>query len=252
MKKILSFLALALTLSLPALAAEETALPRRHWPHKGIFGDYDKAALQHGFQVYREVCSVCHAMKFVSYRNLKDLGYTADEVKAVAAQYAVTDGPNDEGEMFERAALPSDRFKSPFKNDKAARASNNGALPPDMSLLVKAREGGEDYIFAVLTGYETAPSSMQMQPGMSYNKYFPGRQIAMTQPLSDGQVTYSDGTAASREQAASDVVQFLAWAAEPHMEQRKRMGLKVILFLLAFAGVLYGVKRKVWEKRMVE
>lgn len=248
MKKNLSFLALALMLSSPAFAAEETALPRQHWPHKGIFGAYDRAAVQRGFQVYKEVCSSCHAMKFMSYRNLEDLGYTPDEVKAVASQYTVTDGPNDEGEMFERAALPSDHFKAPFKNDKAARASNNGALPPDMSLLVKAREGGEDYVFGVLTGFEAAPANMQMQPGMNYNKYFPGNQIAMARPLSDGQVTYSSGVAATQEQAARDVVQFLAWASEPHMEQRKQTGLKVILFLLAFAAILYGVKRKVWAK----
>jgi ubiquinol-cytochrome c reductase cytochrome c1 subunit len=150
--------------------------------------------------------------------------------------------------MFERPALPSDRFKSPFKNDKAARAANNGALPPDMSLLVKAREGGEDYIFGILNGFQDAPAGVQMQPGMNYNRVFPGHQIAMAKPLSDGQVTYSDGTAASLEQASRDVVQFLAWASEPHMEQRKQTGLKVILFLLAFAGILYSAKRKIWSK----
>lgn len=248
MRKNLSFLALALMLSSPAVAANEAPLQKQHWPHKGIFGTYDKAALQHGLQVYKEVCSACHSLKFVSYRNLADLGYTPDEVRAFAAQFTVTDGPNDEGEMFERPALPADHFKSPFKNDKAARAANNGALPPDMSLLVKAREGGEDYIFGILTGFEDAPADVQMQPGMNYNQHFPGNQIAMAKPLSDGQVTYSDGTTASQQQAARDVTQFLAWAAEPHMEQRKQMGIKVILFLLAFAGILYAAKRKVWSK----
>jgi ubiquinol-cytochrome c reductase cytochrome c1 subunit len=259
MKKTILFPALLLTLSLPALAAEDMSMPPRHaheqvelskqhWPHKGVFGVYDKAAVQRGFQVYKEVCSACHALKFLSYRNLEDLGYTPDEVKAVAAQDTVTDGPNDDGEMFERAALPSDRFKSPFKNDKAARAANNGALPPDMSLLVKAREGGEDYIFGVLTGFEDAPAGLEMQPGMTYNKYFPGHQIAMAKPLSDGQVSYSDGTATSLEQEARDVTQFLAWASEPRMEQRKQTGLKVILFLLAFAGIMYGAKKKIWAK----
>jgi len=257
MKKAILFSVLLLTLSPPAFAAgempaqhahEQAELPKQHWPHKGIFGTYDKAALQRGFQVYKEVCSACHAMKFLSYRNLEDLGYTPDQVKAVAAQDAVTDGPNDDGEMFERPALPSDHFKPPFKNDKAARAANNGALPPDMSLLVKAREGGEDYIFGVLTGFEDAPAGLEMQPGMNYNKYFPGRQIAMAKPLADGQVTTSDGTAASLEQAARDVTQFLAWASEPRLEQRKQTGVKVILFLLAFAGIMYGAKRKIWSK----
>jgi ubiquinol-cytochrome c reductase cytochrome c1 subunit len=248
MKKTILFSALLLTLSSQAFAAEETALVKQHWPHKGIFGTYDKAAVQRGFQVYKEVCSACHSLKFLSYRNLGDLGYTPDQVKAVAAQYTVTDGPNDDGEMFDRPALPSDRFKSPFKNDKAARAANNGALPPDMSLLVKAREGGEDYIFGVLTGFEDAPAGVEMQPGMSYNKTFPGHQIAMAKPLSDGQVSYTDGTTASLEQEARDVTQFLAWASEPHLEQRKQMGVKVILFLLAFAGIMYAAKRKIWSK----
>ncbi|MCE9506961.1 MAG: cytochrome c1 [Alphaproteobacteria bacterium] len=248
MKKTLLFSALLLTLSSQAFAAEEIALPKQHWPHKSLFGAYDKAAVQRGFQVYKEVRSSCHAMKFLSYRNLGDLGYTPDEVKAVAAQYTVTDGPNDDGEMFERTALPSDPFKSPFKNDKAARAANNGALPPDMSLLVKAREGAEDYIFGVLTGFEDAPAGLEMQPGMNYNKYFPGHQIAMAKPLADGQVSYSDGTGASLEQEARDVTQFLAWASEPHMEQRKQTGLKVILFLLAFAGIMYKAKKKIWAQ----
>lgn len=248
MKKSLPFLAVLLALSTPSFASGDINLPRQHWPHKGIFGTYDKAALQRGLQVYKEVCSSCHSLKYVSYRNLADLGYTPEEVKAFAAQFTVTDGPNDDGDMFERPALPSDRFKSPFKNDKAARAANNGALPPDLSLLVKARHGGEDYIFGVLTGYGEAPAGLQMQPGLSYNKYFPGHQIAMAQPLSSNQVSYADGTNATLEQEARDVAQFLAWAAEPHQDERKRMGLKVILFLLAFAGIMYAAKRKVWSK----
>lgn len=248
MKKSLPFLALLLALSSPSFAAEDLNLPRQYWPHKSIFGTYDKAAVQRGLQVYKETCSSCHSLKFVSYRNLADIGYTPEEVKAFAAQYTVTDGPNDDGDMFERAALPSDHFKSSFKNDKAARAANNGALPPDMSLLVKARKGGEDYIFGILTGFVDAPTDVQMQPGLSYNKYFPGNQIAMAKPLSDNQVTYTDGTNATLEQEARDVSQFLAWASEPHQDQRKRMGLKVILFLLAFAGIMYAVKRKIWLK----
>ncbi len=250
MKKTLSLFVFLITLALalPVRAAEDETLPHQHWQHKGILGVYDKAAVQRGFQVYKEVCSACHAMKFMSYRNLEKIGYTPDEVKAVAAQYTVTDGPNDEGEMFERPALPSDHFKSPFKNDKAARAANNGALPPDMSLLVKARDGGEDYIFSILTGFETPPADVQLMAGMNYNKYFPGHQIAMAKPLSDGQVSYADGTPNSLEQEARDVTQFLAWVSEPHMEQRKQMGIKVILFLLVFAGVMFNTNRKVWSK----
>lgn len=248
MKKFLSVMAVAgiLACSGSALAAEGAGLPQMPWPEKGVFGTYDKAALQRGFQVYKEVCSACHMMKYLHYRDLSALGYNDDEIKAAAAEYTVTDGPNDDGEMFERKALPSDAFKPPFANDKAARAANNGALPPDMSLLVKARHGGEDYIFGILTGYEAPPAGVELMSGMNWNRYFPGNQIAMAQPLTAGQVTYSDGTSSSLEQEARDVAQFLAWASEPHMEDRKQMGIKVILFLLIFAGIMYGVKRKVW------
>jgi ubiquinol-cytochrome c reductase cytochrome c1 subunit len=198
--------------------------------------------------VYKEVCSACHSLKFVSYRDLEALGYTKDEVKAIAAQDTVMDGPNEEGEMFERPALPSDRFKSPFKNDKAARAANNGAMPPDMSLLVKARVGGEDYLYGLLTGYADAPADEHMMAGMTYNKVFPGHQIAMTKPLSDGQVSFADGTDNSMKQEARDVAQFLTWASEPHQDNRKHLGWKVILFMLAFAGIAYAAKRRVWTK----
>lgn len=254
MKHLFSALALLMLLSAPAHAGgeghghEEAALPKQRWQHTGIFGTYDRAALQRGFQVYKEVCAACHSMKFMSYRNLADLGYNEDEIKAIASQYSVTDGPNDDGEMFDRPGLPSDRFASPFKNAKAARAANNGALPPDLSLIIKARRGGEDYIYNLLTGYAPTPEGVQLQPGMSYNKYFPGHQIAMAQPLSDGQVTHSDGHAATQAEAARDVTQFLAWASEPDMEDRKRMGLKVILFLAAFAGIMFAAKRKMWSK----
>jgi ubiquinol-cytochrome c reductase cytochrome c1 subunit len=248
MKKTCTFLMVAavLGMSFPAMA-NEGKLPAQEWPHKGVLGQYDKAAVQRGFQIYKEVCSACHAMKFMSYRNLADLGYSADEIKAIAAQNTVMD-MNDEGEMVERTALPSDHFKSPFKNDRAARAANGGVLPPDMSLLVKSREGGEDYIFALLTGYEEAPADVVMQPAMNYNKVFLGNQIAMAKPLTDGQVTYSDGTANSLEQEARDVTQFLAWVSEPHMEDRKRIGMKVMLFMLIFAGIMYSAKRKIWSK----
>jgi ubiquinol-cytochrome c reductase cytochrome c1 subunit len=228
-------------------ATEEAEAPKQPWPDKGVFGHYDTASVQRGFQVYREVCSNCHSLKFLSYRDLQDLGYTPDQVKAVAASVTVQDGPNDEGQMFDRPGRPSDHFKSPFPNEKAARAANNGALPPDMSLLAKAREGGEDYIYAILTGYSQAPSCVNMFPGMNWNKYFPPHQIAMPKPLNDGQVSFSDGSPNSLPDEARNVAQFLAWASEPRMEQRKEMGIKVLLFLFVFVGVMAASKCKVWE-----
>lgn len=247
MKKLTSLaVALLLSATSPALAAEGIPLPKQHWPHQGIFGTYDKAALQRGFQVYKEVCASCHGMKFMAYRHLTALGYSDDQIKSLAAEYTITDGPNDDGDMFERPGRPADYFKKPFANDNAARAANNGALPPDLSLIVKARLGGEDYIYSLLTGYEEPPAGVELMAGMNWNKYFPGHQIAMAQPISDGQVTYSDGTSASLEQAARDVTQFLAFASEPHMEARKQAGLKIILFLLVFAGIMYAAKRKIW------
>jgi quinol-cytochrome oxidoreductase complex cytochrome b subunit/cytochrome c1 len=230
-------------------AAGEEGLAHQSWPDDGVFGHYDKAALQRGFQIYKEVCSACHSMKFVSYRNLADLGYSADQIKSLAATVTITDGPDDSGNMVDRPGKPSDHFKSPFKNEQAARAANGGALPPDMSLLVKAREGGEDYVYGILTGYGAAPAGVTLMPGLNYNKTFPGHQIAMPQPLIDGRVTFADGTPNTLAQEARDVSQFLAWASEPKMEERKRMGLKVILFMLVFAGILFNTKKKVWGNR---
>ncbi len=238
----------AVNLAAPALAAEEgIKLPAQSWSFEGVFGTFDPAARQRGFQVYKEVCSACHAMKLLSYRNLEDIGFSEAEVKAIAASVQVTDGPNDQGEMFERPGRPYDRFKSPFPNDQAARAGNNGALPPDLSLIVKARPNGPDYVYGILTGFGDAPADMKMMDGMNYNKYFPGHQIAMPAPLSDDRVTYADGTKATVAQEAHDVVTFLAWAAEPNLEARHRLGIKVIIFLLLVTGVLYAVKRKIWR-----
>lgn len=227
-------------------AGEEVVPPSRDWNHGGIFGTFDRGALQRGFQVYQEVCAACHSLNLISYRNLQALGFNEAEVQAIAAQYQVTDGPNDEGEMFERAALPSDRFHNPFPNEQAARVANGGALPPDLSLMAKARPHGEDYIAALLTGYEEPPAGVDIMEGMYYNVYFPGQQLAMPSVLSDGQLTYADGTEATVEQMAMDVSTFLTWTAEPHLEVRKRTGVMVILFLLVFSGLMYAVKRKVW------
>lgn len=237
----------------PAMAGESNALPPHEpstgWPHEGAFGTYDRAALQRGFQVYKQVCSVCHGLKLLSYRDLADLGFSEPEVKALAAEATVHDGPNDNGDMFDRPGRPSDNFVKPFPNDQAARAANHGALPPDLSLIIKARKGHESYVYSLLTGFgQTPPSDEQIPAGMYYNPYFPGHQIAMPSPLTENAVTYADGTHATVEQEARDVAQFLTWASEPKMEDRKQMGLKVILFLIAFAGIMYGVKRKIWSK----
>lgn len=303
--------ALAATASLPAAgpasaAAGGVPLPQQEWSFAGPFGTYDRAAMQRGLQVYREVCATCHGLKYVAFRNLADLGYNEDEVKAIAAEYTIVDGPNDEGEMFERPGAPSDYFPDPFPNVKAAAAANGGAAPPDLSLMAKARVGGPDYIHGILVGYEdlvpqdilrgiferetqlrqeqyeasladyevllaaynekiedgqqaTRPvEPAQPEPVESiedlgladtsnFNAHFPGYGIAMAQPLYPDSVEYADGTPATVDQMAMDVSHFLMWAAEPKLEARKHTGLKVLIFLVVFTGVLYAAKRKVWR-----
>ena len=250
MKKFLSVTLTAFMLMAPAAMAAEDGghheVPSQSWSFDGPFGTFDRGALQRGFQVYSQVCSACHSMKYLSYRNLRALGYTTAEVKAIAGQYTTMDGPDDEGEMFERPTKPSDRFKSPYENDQQGRYANNGALPPDLSLITKARVGGADYVYGLLTGYEEPPEGVELGAGQHYNTVMPGNKIAMAPPLSDDIVAYEDDTDTTKEQYARDVAQFLTWAAEPEMEQRKRMGIKVILFLLVFAGVMYKVKKKIW------
>ena len=231
----------------PARAAGEViAIPNTRFSFDGVFGTYDRASAQRGFQVYKEVCAACHAMRLMSYRNLRDLGLTEQQVAAIASQFQVQDGPNDEGQMFERAGRPSDRFRSPFANPQAARAANNGALPPDLSVIAKARAGGADYLYALLTGYGDPPAGVTVMEGMNYNRYFPGHQIAMAAPLNEGQVEFSDGTPSTLENMARDVSTFLQWAAEPELEERRAMGIKIILFLTVLAGLAYAVKRKIW------
>ncbi|MEY3729387.1 MAG: hypothetical protein RLZZ57_143 [Pseudomonadota bacterium] len=246
-----SFKALALAIGLfataPAHAAGEAiVIPDTKFSFDGVFGTYDRASAQRGFQVYKEVCSACHSLRLLSYRNLRELGLTEAQVEAIAAGYQIVDGPNDEGQMFERAGRPADRFRKPFANDAAARAANNGALPPDLSVIAKAREGGADYLYALLTGYADPPAGVTVMDGMHYNKYFPGHQIAMGAPLNPDQVDYADGTKATVEQMARDVATFLQWAAEPELEQRRALGVKIIIFLTILAGLTYAVKRKVW------
>ena len=244
--------ALALALAHAGVVrAQEEAPPPPHqqWSFQGVFGTYDPAALQRGFQVYKEVCSACHPVKHLYFRDLTQIGYTADQVKGIAAQVQVSDGPNDQGEMYQRPGKPSDPIPGPFPNDQAARAANNGALPPDLSLIVKERDGGPDYVYAILTGFKEVPKDFKLQQGMNYDEYFPGHQIAMPPPLTaDGQLTFADGTKATVPEMAHDVVTFLSWAAEPNLNERHRMGAKVILFLVIMAGVFYAAKRRIWAK----
>lgn len=228
-------------------AHQAPASPKVDWTFSSLFGVFKRDQLQRGFQVYKEVCAACHGIKRVSYRNLNALGFSEAAIKALAAERMVQDGPNTEGKMFERPALPKDAMAGPFPNDNAARAANNGSLPPDLSLIVKARVGGANYIHALLTGYVKPPAGKTIDAGRYYNAYFPGHEISMAPPLRDGQVTYSDGTVASVDQMSKDVVTFLAWAAEPEMEARKQLGVKVFLYLLLMTGLFYATMRRIWR-----
>jgi ubiquinol-cytochrome c reductase cytochrome c1 subunit len=243
----------ALTMGATAIAAEEEPVPPHHeWHFQGPFGTYDRGAAQRGFQIYKEVCAACHSLNLLYYRNLTDLGLTEGQVKAIAAEVQVPD-IGDDGSAIDRPARPSDHFRKPFANELAAAAANGGKAPPDLSVIVKAREHGPDYIHALLTGYvpfeKLSPAQIKeftVTKDDNFNTYFPGHRIAMPPPLSDGKVQYADGTKNTLDQEASDVVEFLAWASEPHLEDRNRTGVRVILFLLAMAGLMYAVKRAVW------
>ena len=267
-------IALALAASLLGLAGSAFAAdeqshetpppPRQKWSFSGPFGHYDKGQLQRGFKVYKEVCAVCHGLKYVAFRNLDALGYSEGQIKAIASEYKIPDGPNDQGEMFERAGRPADYFPTPWPNENAARARYNG-VPPDFSVLAKARgyergfpwfifdmfiqfqEHGVDYIHALMVGYkEKPPAGVTLPAGSFYNEYFPGRAIAMPPPLSDKRVDYTDGSPTTVDQYSKDVSAFMMWAAEPHLEARKRIGFQVMIFLLVLSGLLYFTKKKVW------
>lgn len=250
MKKLLLSTSLGFAFLTSAFAAGDTEpLIQQKWSFEGATGTYNRQAMQQGFQVYKEVCAACHGIKRIAFRNLAALGYSEEEIKAIASGYEVTDGPDDLGEMYTRAAIPADRFPSPYPNDKAARAANNGALPPDLSLMTKARVGGPDYLYSLLVGYQPEPpADMELPEGMYYNPYFPGGQIAMTPPLSAGIVTYGDGSEPSVHQMAHDVVTFLSWAAEPELEDRKETGYKALIYLFVFALVMYLTMRRIWSR----
>lgn len=217
------------------------------WPFQGMFGSFDRQSAQRGAQVYFEVCSACHGLNHVYYRNLIELGFSEAEIKEIAGGKTIRDGPDDKGEMFDRKALPSDRFVSPYLNESAARDANNGAYPVDLSLIVKARQDGANYLYSLLTGYEELPNHTTIVSGLHYNPYFEGGQLAMPPPLFSQQVDFIDGTPATIEQMARDVTIFLQWASEPEMEHRKSMGLKVMLFLCIFTLFFFIVNKRVWK-----
>ena len=224
---------------------------KTNWSFKGIFGTFDRASLQRGYQVYQEVCSGCHSAQHLSYRNLSEKGgpeFSVEEAKAIAAQFEVEDGPNSDGEMFTRLGRLSDKFVKPYPNVEASTAANGGAYPPDMSVLAKARKGGADYIYSLLLGYEEAPTGFELDEGVYYNKYMSGNRIKMLAPLSDGLVEYSDGTQSTTAQMAKDVTTFLVWAAEPHLESQHKMGFKVIIYLIILLTLVYMSKQKVWSR----
>ena len=234
-----------------------TAAERTHellnpgWSFKGFFGKFDRASLQRGYQVYTEVCAACHSMKYLSYRNLSEPGgpeFTKEQAKIIASQFEVTDGPNSDGEMFTRAARLSDNFVGPYENMQAATAANGGAYPPDMSVLVKARKGGADYIYSLLLGYEEPPEGIVLDDGVYYNKYMAGNKIKMSNPLSDGIVEYLDGTPATEDQMAKDVTSFLAWAAEPHLEARHKIGFRALIYLFIMTILVYFSMKKLWSR----
>jgi cytochrome c1 len=235
---------------LPAAAAEGgPEIAAQSWSFSGPFGTFDRAQLQRGYKVYKQICSACHGMRQLHFRNLGQPGgpeFPEAAVKALAAEAEVQDGPNDEGEMFTRPGRPADAFPSPFPNKQAARVANNGALPPDLSVIAKARAGGPDYLYALLAGYADPPEDMELAEGMNYNKAFPGHQIAMAPPLFEEAVEYTDGTAPTLENHAKDVAAFLMWAAEPKLEERLKIGFRFMIYIVLLTAFLYIAKRRVW------
>ena len=228
-----------------------TEFLKNNWSFDGVFGTFDRASLQRGYQVYQEVCAGCHSVQHLSYRNLSEKGgpeFLPEEAKAIAAQFEVIDGPNEDGEMFTRPGRLSDKFVMPFPNVKAAAAANGGAYPPDMSVLAKARKGGADYIYSLLMGYEEAPAGYELDDGVYYNKYMPGNKIKMAEPISDGIVEYADGTETTKAQISKDVTTFLVWAADPHLEARHKMGFKVFFYLIILLTMVYLSKQKIWSR----
>ena len=254
-KRFARLFAALITLATPIGAVlaghDEPSVTRQDWSFNGVLGKFDRAQLQRGYQVYSTVCANCHSTRLLSYHNLSQEGgpqFSKEAVEILASKVQVSDGPNEKGEMFQRPARPSDRFPPRFANEQLARLANNGALPPDLSVMAKARPAGPDYIYALLTGYKPAPADMKMTPGMYYNVAFPGHQIAMPPPLMDGVVPYTDGTKKTVDNYARDVSAYLMWAAEPKLEERHQVGVRIMLFLIVFAVIMFLAKRAVWSR----
>ncbi len=250
--KLIFFLVLLINFSnINAIAENSQELLKENWSFKSFFGTFDRASLQRGYQVYNEVCSSCHSLKYLSYRNLSEKGgpeFSEDEAKAIASNFEVIDGPDSTGEMFTRPARISDKFVMPYSNDEEAKSANGGAYPPDMSVLVKARKGGANYVYSLLLGYEDPPADLKLEEGVYYNKYMYGNKIKMAEPLSDNLIEYSDGTEATKEQMSKDVVTFLMWTAEPHLEQRHKFGFRVLIYLLILSVLVYFSMKKIWSR----
>jgi ubiquinol-cytochrome c reductase cytochrome c1 subunit len=250
-KSVRYLIPLLLFIQASSFGSQEGLAPKiKSWPFDGMRGRFDLAAIQRGFKVYKEVCSACHSIKQISFNNLVAIGFSDEEIKSLAAGYEVEDGPNEEGLMFKRPGRPPDKIPGPFANEKAARASNNGALPPDLSLIVKARKNGPNYVYSLLTGFSSPPPGFKLGENMYYNPYFAagGNQLAMSPPLvSKGQVQFDDGTEATIEQMASDVVNFLQWTAEPEMEERKSLGIRSLIFTAILFVLLYFANKAVWS-----
>ena len=233
-------------------AAGDTApLLKQYWSFNSFFGKFDRASLQRGYQVYTEVCASCHSMQYLSYRNLSEKGgpeFSEEQAKAIASNFEIIDGPNSDGEMFTRPAKLSDRFVMPYANVEEAKISNGGAYPPDMSVLLKARAGGADYIYSVILGYEDPPEGMTLDDGVYYNKYMYGNKIKMPPQLYEDLVTYADGTSATPEQMAKDITTFLAWTAEPKLEERHKFGFRAIAYLIILTILVYFSMKKIWSR----
>lgn len=228
-------------------SADHIPPPHQHWSHGGFLDAYDSASLRRGYEVYRQVCSSCHSMKYIAWRNLVGVTHTEEQAKMLAATREVPGGNDDQGEPFMRPAKLSDYFPGPYPNEEAARAANGGALPPDLSCVVKARHAGDDYVYALITGYKEPPAGVTLRPGLHYNPYFPGGAIGMAPPLSDGQIEYEDGTEATVSQMAKDVATFLRWCSEPEQDERKKAGLKWCTGLLLMTAGAGYYKRFKWS-----
>jgi len=238
----------ATALAQPVFASDATLHPpAMPWSHNGMLSSLDHASIRRGYEVYKQVCAACHSMKYLRYRELVNVIFTEDEAKAEAEEAMIEDGPNEDGEMFERPGKLSDAFPSPYKNEQLARLANNGALPPDLSYIVLARHGGEDYIFSLLTGYSDPPAGVKLMEGQHFNAYFPGGAIGMAQALYNEIIEYSDGTPATQSQLAKDVATFLKWAGEPEHDKRKLYGLRALIIFSIFLAVSYYKKRQVWS-----